>query len=97
MVNVKTEYPPDCISGMDLRRLEELARRLGEPAYRARQLRGGVFRGLAFSFEEMTDLPAAFRRRLEAEARLHSLAPAHLAGLVGFQPHVQRQLAGRAY
>jgi 23S rRNA (adenine2503-C2)-methyltransferase len=67
------------ISGMDFRQLEELVAGLGEPAYRAKQLRSGLFRGLAWSFEEMTDLPAAFRKRLAEEARLHSLAPAHLS------------------
>jgi 23S rRNA (adenine2503-C2)-methyltransferase len=69
---------PTCISGMGISELEELAVRLGEPAYRAKQLRGGVYRGLAFSFDEMTDLPAAFRQRLAGEARLHSLTPAYL-------------------
>jgi 23S rRNA (adenine2503-C2)-methyltransferase len=72
---------PVCISGMDFDRLEELVVRLGEPAYRVKQVRGGVYHNLAFSFEEMTDLPATFRRRLAGEARLHSLAPAQV--LVG--------------
>jgi 23S rRNA (adenine2503-C2)-methyltransferase len=75
---MNTEYPEACISGLDLSQMEDLAARLGEPAYRARQLRTGVYRGLAFSFEEMTDLPAAFRRKLAGEARLHSLAPSFL-------------------
>jgi 23S rRNA (adenine2503-C2)-methyltransferase len=70
---------PDCISGMSDSELEELVVRLGEPAYRAKQLRRGIYHRLAFSFEEMTDLPVAFRRRLAGEVRLHSLAPAHLA------------------
>jgi len=64
---------------MDFNKLEEMVAGLGEPAYRARQLRVGVYRNLAWSFEEMTDLPAAFRRRLAGEARLHGLAPAHVS------------------
>ncbi len=52
-----------------------------KPAYRAKQVRSGVYRGLAVSFEEMTDLSAALRRKLAGEARLHSLVPAKL--LVG--------------
>ena len=34
-----------------------------------------VYENLAFSFEEMTDLPLAFRQRLENTSRLHSLEP----------------------
>jgi 23S rRNA (adenine2503-C2)-methyltransferase len=77
-VDIKMEILPACISGMSYSRLEEQVAGMGEPVYRARQLRGWVYRGLAFSFEEMTDLPAAFRRRLAEETRLHSLSPAHV-------------------
>ncbi len=51
----------------------ELAARLramGEPAYRAQQVRRWAFREYATSYEEMTDLPAALRRRLAAELPL---------------------------
>jgi 23S rRNA (adenine2503-C2)-methyltransferase len=63
---------------MDLEQLVELMVSLGEPAYRAKQVRSGVYRGLALSFDEMTDLPAVLRRRLAEKARLHSLAPVRL-------------------
>jgi 23S rRNA (adenine2503-C2)-methyltransferase len=78
MVDINMESLPVCISGMNLSEMEDLAVRLGEPAYRAKQLRTGVYRGLALSFEEMTDLPAGFRQRLAGEVRLHGLASAHL-------------------
>ncbi len=51
---------------------EELAvwlKERGEPAFRARQVFKWLYRGAA-SFEEMTDLSKALRRRLEETARL---------------------------
>ena len=51
---------------------EELAvwlKEQGEPAFRARQVFKWLYRGAA-SFEEMTDLSKALRRRLEETARL---------------------------
>jgi 23S rRNA (adenine2503-C2)-methyltransferase len=45
----------------------------GEPGYRAGQLRKWVYQRFVFSFEEMTDLPLAFREKLEQEIKLHSL------------------------
>ncbi|HEU4752250.1 MAG TPA: 23S rRNA (adenine(2503)-C(2))-methyltransferase RlmN, partial [Armatimonadota bacterium] len=44
--------------------LEELARSLGQPAYRGRQLAQWIYARGARSFDTMTDLPAAFRARL---------------------------------
>src|SRR5438067_526283 len=44
--------------------LEALAVELGEPAYRGRQLSRWLYERGARSFDEMTDLPSAFRRRL---------------------------------
>lgn len=45
----------------------------GEPEYRVKQIRNQIYRGLAFSFEEMTDLPLSFRQTLEKMTRLHGL------------------------
>jgi 23S rRNA (adenine2503-C2)-methyltransferase len=53
--------------------LDSLVLALGEPEYRVKQLRHWIYRGLAASFEEMTDLPLAFRQALEKKTRLHSL------------------------
>lgn len=62
----------------DLRSLDEEAlaswvTRLGEPAYRGRQLARWVHGHGARTFEGMTDLPGTLRRRLAEEARLSCL------------------------
>jgi 23S rRNA (adenine2503-C2)-methyltransferase len=52
---------------------DELTARLaqwGQPAYRARQLRGWLYKRLVSSFDEMTDLPASLRERLAREFRI---------------------------
>jgi len=54
--------------------LSALVSRLGEKPYRARQLYSWLHRKGAASFEEMTDLPRAFRDRLAAETRLTTLS-----------------------
>jgi 23S rRNA (adenine2503-C2)-methyltransferase len=48
----------------------------GEKPYRARQIRSWLFERGATSFDAMTDLPAALRARLAAEARVGTLEPA---------------------
>ncbi len=53
--------------------LQALLMSWGEPAYRARQLWGWLYRRLPASFDEMTDLPARLRQRLAAETVLHRL------------------------
>lgn len=50
-----------------------LLERLGQKPYRARQLNDWIYRKLAASFVEMTDLPAALRETLAASACLGSL------------------------
>ena len=50
--------------GRDRAELEALARELGEPSYRGRQLAEWLYRRGAHRFEAMTDLPASFRSRL---------------------------------
>src|SRR5688500_7324154 len=52
------------LMGLPRAELEELATSLGEPAYRGRQLARWLYARGARSFEEMTDLPASFRRQL---------------------------------
>ena len=63
------------ITGLTETELSDLVESLGEPAYRAKQLNKWLYRGLALSYDEMTDLPAAFRHKLAKTARLHSLEP----------------------
>ncbi len=50
--------------------LAELMQRWGQPAFRAKQIWMQLYRNLAPSFDAMTDLPAALRERLKAEAQL---------------------------
>jgi len=63
----------DAISNMTQSQLTDIVLSLGEPEYRVKQIRNQIYRGLAFSFEEMTDLPLSFRQELERRTRLHSL------------------------
>jgi 23S rRNA (adenine2503-C2)-methyltransferase len=51
----------------------ELLRELGERPYRLRQLREWVFRRLAASFDEMSNLPLGLRRALEERYALSAL------------------------
>ena len=55
--------------------LEDLAVEFGQPAYRGRQMFKWMFGKSAASFEEMTDLPKAFRDRLAERAELRRLRP----------------------
>jgi 23S rRNA (adenine2503-C2)-methyltransferase len=55
--------------------LKELVCSLGEPAYRADQIAWWIYKKLAVSFEEMTDLPQSLRQKLAEVASLSSLIP----------------------
>ena len=66
---------PAGFTELNLLQLNRIVESLGEPAYRARQVRNWVYQRLALTFDEMTDLPLDFRRRLTGEIRLHSLVP----------------------
>ncbi|MDP2743983.1 MAG: 23S rRNA (adenine(2503)-C(2))-methyltransferase RlmN [Dehalococcoidia bacterium] len=63
------------ITDLSLAQLEALASSYGEPAYRARQIFQWLYKALANSFDEMTDLPAGFRQALAAETVLLGLSP----------------------
>ena len=54
------------LKSMTLPELSEALKAMGQPAFRARQLYTWLHRG-ARSYEEMTNLPAALRERLERE------------------------------
>ena len=64
--------PPE-LRSLRLSELEALLRELGEKPYRARQVHRWLHRKGAASLEEMTDLPAALRRRLAEAASLVTL------------------------
>ncbi|MFH1639275.1 MAG: 23S rRNA (adenine(2503)-C(2))-methyltransferase RlmN [Chloroflexota bacterium] len=55
--------------------LGELVSSLGEPAFRADQILGWVYKKSAVSFAEMTDLPQAFRQKLGQVAAFSGLVP----------------------
>ncbi len=55
--------------------LKEFVRSLGEPAYRADQILWWVYKKLAISFDEMTDLPQTLRQKLVSVASLSGLTP----------------------
>lgn len=61
------------LKGLSLEELTEFARSLGEPAYRGHQLAHWLYQEGASTFEEMTDLPVAFRARLAEAAQLTPL------------------------
>ena len=56
-----------------LTKWEGLLVALGQPAFRARQLRNWVFHTSATDFPQMTNLPLALRERLQESFRLESL------------------------
>jgi hypothetical protein len=58
---------------MDTQRLDEVLAAAGEPKYRASQVWEWVARGVG-SYEEMTNLPAGLRARLEADLPLSALS-----------------------
>jgi 23S rRNA (adenine2503-C2)-methyltransferase len=68
---------PVFITDLNIEEVNKLVTSLGAPAYRAKQLLGWVYRKLAVSWDEMTDLPLSFRQKLAAAANLHTLTPVH--------------------
>ncbi|MBN2098068.1 MAG: 23S rRNA (adenine(2503)-C(2))-methyltransferase RlmN, partial [Dehalococcoidia bacterium] len=55
--------------------LVELVSSQGEPRYRADQVLKWIYSGNARSFDEMTDLPQAFRQKLKESCHLLTLEP----------------------
>lgn len=64
-----------CITDMDSINLQEEMAVIGAPAYRAGQLQRQVYKKLAWSFEEMSDLPLSLRSVLKEKYCLHSIVP----------------------
>jgi 23S rRNA (adenine2503-C2)-methyltransferase len=63
------------ITDLSLAQLKSLVRSYGEPDYTARQIFRWLYQGLATSFDQMTDLPAALRKTLASQTTLLSLHP----------------------
>src|SRR5438067_7658528 len=72
MLPVVAEHKPD-LRSLSLEELGTLVDRIGEKPYRAKQLFRWLHAKGAASFDEMTDLPRAFRDRLATESRLDTL------------------------
>jgi 23S rRNA (adenine2503-C2)-methyltransferase len=72
---MKTEAKPVNILGMSRSELGEFAVASGEPHYRGNQLFTWMYTKRAESFEAMSDLGKAFRRRLEDSARMTGVRP----------------------
>ncbi len=58
--------------------LEELVTGLGEKAFRARQILNRVYRQLAWTWDELPELPVALREKLAAAMPVHGLEERHL-------------------
>jgi 23S rRNA (adenine2503-C2)-methyltransferase len=69
---------PSSFTELTFNQSNQLVASMGEPVYRAKQLRKWVYQNLALSYDEMTDLSLAFRQRLSKEIKLHSLEPEHV-------------------
>jgi len=65
------------LKGFDEGEMEQWTLGLGLAPYRGRQVRSWLFRKLAGSFEEMTDLPLPLRSQLSREANVHHLSLVH--------------------
>ncbi|MBM4462478.1 MAG: 23S rRNA (adenine(2503)-C(2))-methyltransferase RlmN [Chloroflexi bacterium] len=63
------------ITDLSLDQLKSLVRSYGQPDYTARQIFRWLYQGLASSFDEMTDLPAALRKTLASQTTPLSLRP----------------------
>src|SRR4051795_12183054 len=80
---------------MDLELLDRTLAAAGEPAFRARQAWRWTAAGAA-AYDEMTDLPAALRARLEAQvpystlSLAHEAHPRHGTGKALFHTHARR-------
>jgi 23S rRNA (adenine2503-C2)-methyltransferase len=70
-------YKPDraLILGQTLEELEAFAQETGQPKFRAKQLTEWLYKKRVQSWDEMTNLPAAWREQLEAHFILRPAAP----------------------
>lgn len=66
-MSIRATAPDKNLTEMSRDRIRALVAELGEPAYRADQLHGWVFKRGARSFDEMSNLPKSLRARLADE------------------------------
>ena len=60
--------------GLTREELESFAQELGEPAFRGRQLYTWLYQKRAADFDEMSDLPAAWRLKLAEVSEIGTLS-----------------------
>jgi 23S rRNA (adenine2503-C2)-methyltransferase len=65
--------PLPSITDLPCSQYDSIAESIGEPLFRARQIRKWVYQNLAADYDEMTDIPATLRQKLMKETKLHSL------------------------
>ena len=61
------------LKGLSLQETEDWVVELGLERFRARQLRQWLFKGLAGSFDEMTNISRSFKEHLNRIAQIHHL------------------------
>lgn len=69
------EKSPVAFTDLGIDEVHRLVAHMGAPAFRANQLLAWVYKRLAVSFEEMTDLPLSLRGKLSSQFSLHTLVP----------------------
>lgn len=70
-MTIRTDAPPS-ISDLSSQQLAGILKGLGEPAYRARQIRQAIYKRLATSWDELQELPAGLRSSLAERCSLLS-------------------------
>ena len=66
---------PQRILDLSYEQIKELTISMGERPYRAEQVLKWIYKQSAASYEEMSDLPQAFREKLQAETVLFTILP----------------------
>jgi 23S rRNA (adenine2503-C2)-methyltransferase len=61
------------VTDLTLDELRDFVTGLGQPAYRAEQVAGWIYRSTVSSFDEMTNIPKALRQALDERYRFHAL------------------------
>ena len=64
---------PFSVTDINCKQFDDLITSKGEPSYRAAQVRKWVYKNIALTYDEMTDIPLGLRRMLAEETSLHSL------------------------
>jgi 23S rRNA (adenine2503-C2)-methyltransferase len=69
----RARHPTPSITDLSLEGLRAVVQELGQPAYRAEQVAGWVYRSTVTSFDQMTNVPKALRQALAERFRFAAL------------------------